>query len=332
MRLAFLFACLFYTSFQLHAQFAPQAGLAGSSAISKDSNLIIEWAPNCTVFRGWLDITDTSLGKASLGYESKATGKADADVVSLGDGGEAIYFFENPVINEPGYDFAIFENGFRDPIDSNLAFLELATVDVSNDGVHYVAFPATSNTDTSTQVAGSGDYMDARLLNNLAGKYIGGYGTPFDLDELSANLSLDINNIRFIKIKDVVGTINPQFCQRDINHHKINDPYPTSFPSGGFDLDALGIIHEKFPVAVTNTSANKEIHIYPNPARNELYFSGLQLCSSIVIYNLQGQCMLRSSMQKNMLNIESLSSGNYVLLVTMNNGECYRQLFTKNEN
>lgn len=59
---------------------------------------------------------------------------------------------------------------------------------------------------------------------------------------------------------DVVGSIAESNCTRDANQHKINDPYPTPFPTGGFDLDALGIIHHQYP---TNTFTIDNKKIFP---------------------------------------------------------------------
>src|SRR5690606_10126887 len=120
---------------------------------------------------------------ASSGDSSAALGAPDGFTVSLGDGGIAVVRFAQPVANGPGPDFAIFENGFPDVSDPEGAFLELGFVEVSSDGVHYTRFPATSLTQDTFQhssIAGS-MYMNARLLNNLAGKYIANWGTPFDL-------------------------------------------------------------------------------------------------------------------------------------------------------
>ncbi len=190
------------------AQFAPQAGLPGSTAMHKDSSDFVDWASNCTVNRGWMNIADTSLGKVTAGTPAKAFGKADGDIVSLGDAGEAVFFFENPVINGAAFDFAIFENGFLNPLDSNLAYLELARVEVSNDGIVFYPFASVCENDTTIQIAGVGDYMDAGKLNNLAGKYVAGFGTPFDLDELSTQPGLNVDDIHYIKIKDIIGTLD----------------------------------------------------------------------------------------------------------------------------
>jgi hypothetical protein len=115
--------------------------------------------------------------------------------------GSAILTFQNPISNGTGFDFAIFENSFND------VFLELAFVEVSSDGVNYIRFPATSNTQTTTQIGPFDNTGDATKLNNLSGKYRAQYGTPFDLQELTGNPLLNINAITHIKIIDVVGSI-----------------------------------------------------------------------------------------------------------------------------
>ena len=35
------------------------------------------------------------------------------------------------------------------------------------------------------------------------------------------------------------------YSRCDSQGHQINDPWPTNFPTGGFDLDAVGVINEK---------------------------------------------------------------------------------------
>ena len=96
-----------------NAQFAPPAGIAGTTAIHKDSSVFVAWATGCTVSRGWQDISNTAAGLATIGDSSNALGMADGiSVVSLGDGGSATLTFDNPVTNGPGWDFAVFENSF----------------------------------------------------------------------------------------------------------------------------------------------------------------------------------------------------------------------------
>ena len=150
------------------AQFAPVAGLPGITAIPGDSSAIVQWASGCIVQRGYLNIADKGLGFASYGNDSSALGPAGANgTVSLGDSGVATLTFDYPIYNGEGFDFAVFENGFMTN-DSNLAFLELAFVEVSSDGVNFYRFPSITNVEDSKQIANGGS-MDGGQLYNLLG-------------------------------------------------------------------------------------------------------------------------------------------------------------------
>ncbi|WP_432798750.1 PEP-CTERM sorting domain-containing protein [Poriferisphaera sp. WC338] len=219
--------------------FAPAAGQTGSTAIHKDDVAFVGWATGATVVRGLADIANPGGANASFGTDSEAIGKAEGtslDVVSLGDGGSAILTFDTAIANGDGADFAVFENSFSD------VFLELAFVEVSSDGINFFRFDAVSETQTTTQVGGFGT-LDPTNLDNLAGKYRQGYGTPFDLEELVGTIGLDVNNITHVRVVDVVGSINPLHATTDSLGNVINDPYATPFSSSGFDLDAVGVIN-----------------------------------------------------------------------------------------
>ena len=248
-----------------NAQFAPPPGEAGSTAIHKDSNVFVNWAEKAEIQRGYVNISDKSLGYVDYGETDYALGIADGKVVSLGDSGVVVIYLDAPVVNGDSWDFAVFENGFNDE------FLELAFVEVSSDGVNYFRFPAVSLTDTLEQVGTFGT-LDTRKLHNFAGKYRVNYGTPFDLDSLDDNQLLDKNNIRFIKIIDVIGSIDPQYATYDSKGDKVNDPFPTPFNTGGFDLDAVGIIHQKSIDKINNTESN-ELVIFPNPVNDKLHLT-----------------------------------------------------------
>jgi hypothetical protein len=230
----------------LAGPFAPAAGQPGSTAIAAGDPRFVEWANSvASLTRGPQNSSNPSLGLASFGTPSNALGPSDAatnfaGVVSLGDGGQMTLGFAQPIRDGTGPDFAVFENGFA---SSGLAFLELGFVEVSSDGTNYFRFPATSDTQTTTQVASFG-LLDATNLNNLAGKYVAGFGTPFDLAELAGvSPLLDVNNIRFVRIVDVVGSIDPLYASHDSVGNIVNDPWPTASASSGFDLDAVGVIN-----------------------------------------------------------------------------------------
>ena len=244
------------------AQYAPPAGQPGTTAMYKDSSAFVNWAAGCNVVRGFQDISNQSSGFASAGDATMAIGKAQTNgVVSLGDRGIATCTFFKPIVNGPGFDFAVFENGFDD------YFLELAFVEVSSDGINFVRFPAHSLTTVTVQT-GSFGATDAAGLNNLAGKYRGGFGTPFDLQELAAAPDLNVNAITHVRVIDVVGSLNDAYATLDSFGNKVNDPWPTPFPSGGFDLDAIGVIHEQTTVGISAYGGNTLVAIFPNPLRS----------------------------------------------------------------
>jgi hypothetical protein len=228
--------------------YAPAAGQPGSTAIAADSAAIVGWASGSTqLVRGHVDISDPAGGVAGHGSELDALGPADATyddpfpVVSLGDGGHIILTFAQPIGNGPGADFAVFENGITD------GFLELAFVEVSSNGADFFRFRAVSLTQTATQVDPFVQNLDPTNLYNLAGKYRHGFGTPFDLAELAGTPGLDINAVTHVRIEDVVGNIDPLYRRVDSLGNTINDPWPTDFLTGGFDLDAVGVLHFAVP-------------------------------------------------------------------------------------
>lgn len=223
--------------------FCGAVGTEGCTAIRFDSSIVAAWATGCTIVRGPVDITDPEGPKVHYGTDDAGIGPASTsttDAVSLGDGGSATLTFAQPIRNIEGPDFAVFENGIVSDVTGN-AFLELAFVEVSTDGVNFVRFPATSLTPTETQMGGFGE-VDPTMINNLAGKYQIGYGTPFDLEELRDSTAIDINNINYVRLVDVVGTIDPQYASRDSKGRIVNDPYPTAFNSSGYDLTGVAVL------------------------------------------------------------------------------------------
>lgn len=303
------------------AQFPPPAGQEGTTAIHMDSSLFISWATACTVERGYKDISNPEQGVVNAGEEVFATGKADNQIISLGDGGEALLSFDPPIKNGQGFDFAVFENGFLDD------FLELAFVEVSSDGFNFFRFDAVSLTQTNEQI-GTFDPMDASVINNLAGKYRVEYGVPFDLDELEDNLFLDKDSIGYVRIIDVVGCLQNVYATFDSQDNKINDPWPTPFDSGGFDLDAIGVLHNTSTAGV-NEDFTIQLSIFPNPVNQILFINSSKSIdfNTIDIFDEFGSMIKTSSFNHQRVNsqeiaidLSSLSSGFYFIrLVSDNN-------------
>jgi hypothetical protein len=299
--------------FSAAAQFPGPAGTPGSTAMHADSSAFSGWASQCKITRGYQDISNVTLGYTTVGDSSMATGKAGTNgVVSLGDGGIAILTFIAPITNGPGFDFAVFENSFSD------SFLELAFVEVSSNGVNFFRFPATSNSPASPQYDNNAN-MDASLLDNLAGKYRALYGTPFDLQELSGIAQLDILNITHVKVIDVVGSVNVSYASYDKNNNIINDPWPTPFPSSGFDLDAVGVIHHA--VGIKEYINTYEFAIYPNPCQNRFQvWSATSGEFSLIIKDVLGnEISKRRCSSLEAVDISELAAGTYILEMSYNN-------------
>jgi hypothetical protein len=305
----------------VYSQYAPAAGIPGSSAIHADSSVFVSWGNNAQFVNGWINIADKSLGRVPSANETDVYGKANNSTYSLGDSGYVTYYFSKPIINGPSWDFAVFENAFDN------YFLELARVQISSNGIDFYEFPAHSLTQTQTQKAAF-DTLSAHLINNLAGKYRGMYGTPFDLEELKNIAGLDINNITHIRIIDVVGSIDSNFASIDTAGNFINDPYPTPFASGGFDLDAIGIIHQF--VGFKNDDSQNIITIYPNPAKDVLKIE----CDSeinIRIFSIDGREIINMKLPQGLssINISELEMGIYLLQTITNYGDIAIEKFVK---
>lgn len=230
-----------------HGPFCGAVGTEGCTAIAVDSIAIVAWATDVVINRGPQKITNPDGPLASFGSESNAIGMATASntmaAVSLGDGGTALVTFAHPIRNGEGPDFAVFENSFGD------FNLELAFVEVSSDGERFVRFPATSLTQSETQTDNFGT-TDPTNLNNLAGKFRIGYGTPFDLEELADSTGIDLDSIVYVRVVDVVGCIDPQYGTYDAYGHIINEPWPTPFNSSGFDLTGVAVMYERIDSTV----------------------------------------------------------------------------------
>ncbi len=294
-----------------HGPFCGGVGTDGCNAIAADDNQFVAWATNVVVTRGPQNISNPNSPLASFGDEANAIGPATPnnsyDVVSLGDGGSALITFERPIRNGEGPDFAVFEN------DINGGFLELAFVEVSSDGVHFVRFPATSLTQTETQV-GTFGLMDPTFINNLAGKFKIGYGTPFDLEELADSANLNLDSIVYVRIIDVVGNIDPQYATYDAFGHIVNDPWPTDFNTCGFDLAGVGVIHQK-PVGIENHEM-PQVFAYPNPCTSTLYIIN-ENAERIELYNLNGKLLevVNDGDTHVNLNMQDYPAGLYLLKV-----------------
>lgn len=278
---------------------------------------IKNWATGINLTRGYQDITDKTAGFVDYGKDTSALGKVSdtSAVVSLGDAGIAILTFKNPIIDGNGVDFAIFENSFGD------TFLELAFVEVSSDGVNFFRFPSIALTPTKTQVGGFGE-TDPNNIHNLAGKFKKAIGTPFDLADLKNTQGLDIQNITHVKIIDVIGINNAKLGSIDSKGNVINEPYPTAFASGGFDLDGVAVLNEKVLTTINEIIEEETtIAVYPT-ITNDFITISAPIASQIVIYNANGSIVsqIENTEIETTIAVENFTKGLYIVSIITNDG------------
>ena len=214
-----------FATMTVSAQFDGAVGTEGCQAINISNPRIQSWALGVEVTRGLQGNSQTNY--ASYGKPYNAQGCPDSTTttcVALGDGGVALITFSAPIIDGEGDDFCVFENGFTS------TYLELGFVEVSSDGEHFYRFPATSYT----------TYNDIRpeLLNNIAGKYEVGWGTPFDLSEIEDNEFFNRNNVRYVRIVDIIAGVDT-----DSQGNLIYDG-TSGGPSTGYDLTGVGVLNQ----------------------------------------------------------------------------------------
>jgi hypothetical protein len=309
----------------VNAQFAPAAGQIGTTAIHKDSSIFTNWAKSCIYSLGSVDISDSNNTFPTVGDSLSPTGKAGENgILSLGDGGSATLHFTPSISNNNGWDFCVFENSFSD------YFLELAHVEVSSNGFDFYRFPSTSLTQDTTQIDAFG-IINPEHINNLAGKYRVNFGTPFDLEEMTNIIGLDVNNITHVKIIDVIGNINPTFCNYDYLNNKINDPWPTPFPSSGFDLDGIGVINQQsLDIKILKNIYNIS---YTNPFSESielLFESNINELTRIKLFNSNGAIIKElnhfSIIGLNSINISTNNLPKGFYIINIENDNCYTKL------
>jgi hypothetical protein len=141
------------------------------------------------------------------------------DVVSLGRGGSIVLAFERAIVDGPGPDLIVYENAFV--VDERTAFREAGIVAASEDGETFVEWPCAAD-DEAANFPGC-----AGVTPSLSSPANGvdptdparAGGDAFDLADIG------LAQARFVRITDG-------------GHNRYGAP------SGGFDLDAVAVVHE----------------------------------------------------------------------------------------
>ncbi|MBB3210415.1 hypothetical protein FHS27_006262 [Rhodopirellula rubra] len=227
-------------------------------AIASNDPRFVEWANVIDETRTMFGPRGSTTVNQTGGFNS--LGDLNATEIASGDSpGYLTVLFPTGIGNGSGADFAVFENGFRFGTNADGVsglFAEFAYVDVSTNGSDFARFPSTALNDGAlpggfgTSFSG----FDVTNVHNLAGKHAAGFGTPFDLDDLSTDPLvtgglLDLDNIQYVRLFDIPG--NGSFL--DSNDNPIYDNWLTT-GSGGFDF-RLG---EGIGIGVLNATAVPE--------------------------------------------------------------------------
>lgn len=305
-------------SMSVYGQYSPAAGEVGSTAIFKDSSVIVGWANEVISFDpGPQNITVVGSPLVSFGDPLYACNEAEGNgtsVVSLGDGGSIVLGFNYPIKDGPGPDFAVFENGFDD------LFLEFAHVEVSTDGITFVRIPSDCLIATGTQTGPFGN-SNTELVHNLAGKFRQGYGTPFDLADVADSSGIVLDSINFVRVVDVIGSVDQFVGSSDADGDIINDPFPTDFETGGFDLDAIAVIHANGDYQLSISEPTTEILLYPNPTKGLLYIQGEY--DGWTVRDQLGRLVLKGT--SNIIDLSNYARGTYFICLDWQKGPPTRQ-------
>ena len=206
-----------------YAYAGPESGVAFTDpAILCWADGVADYSPGPNVSNQFL-LAENALGPASNDVFA---------VACLGDNGRITLTFPRPIADGPGPDFAVCEHAFAE------RFLELAHVEVSSDGTTFTRFPCHALGKDPVDTYAKTNATESEAFANLAGKHPLGTGTPFDLRELAGTPGLDLRRVTHVRLVDIVG----DGSSRDSYGNPIYDPFPT-WGSGGFDLDAVGVLH-----------------------------------------------------------------------------------------
>jgi hypothetical protein len=225
----------FNAVYDVRATYAPAPPDPTTTAIAFNDPRVIAWAEGVASYAPGPGVSDPKWM-----MPSQAFGPAGTDttaIVVLGNGGTMTLTFASPITDGPSWDFAVFENSFASDI-----FLELGFVEVSSDGDHFARFDSAFRGPATACASCSGT---AAQIGGLAGAYMVGYGTPFDLAALRnapavRDGSVDLAAIKYVRIVDIIG----DGTTLDSFGRGIIDPI-SSGPTAGFDIDGIAVLNQQ---------------------------------------------------------------------------------------
>jgi hypothetical protein len=221
--------------YDVRPTYAPAPPDPTTTAVPYDDPRIVGWATGVESYLPGPGVTD-----ARFMMTDQALGPAGTDtlaVLTLGNGGTVTLTFGAPITDGDSWDFAVYENSFASDV-----FLELGFVEVSSDGTHFARFDSAFQAKVTPGVNSSGT---AAQIGGLAGSYMVGQGTPFDLAALRNSPlvregTVDLTSIAYVRIVDIIG----DGTTLDSFGRGIVDPI-SSGPTAGFDLDGVAVLNQR---------------------------------------------------------------------------------------
>lgn len=242
-------------------------GLAITAGLSADpfADAVVEFAPGDFAGFGQGFLPNNVLGQPEGGDTTFTPQDQESELLSLGHGGSiTLQFIDNAIVDGPGVDFLVFENVLVNTVDSN-PFVEVATIEVSENGTDFVAFPfdmvppdpptppATLPTITASNFPLGFAGVSPTLTNSTNGvdptdpNVAGGDG--FDLADVG------LSTVRYVRITD--GGLQGTATQRtdDDGDVIVDDgdfPPLNTGTSAGFDLDAVVAVNSEATTAASH--------------------------------------------------------------------------------
>lgn len=178
------------------------------------------------------------------GPQGQGLGAGSLDVLTLGEGGSVVLGFDVTIVDGPGADLTVWENGFV--VGGSSVFAEILYVEVSSNGTDFARFP--------TSYPGSGSKMGsfrglsggmpglANVVTNTISPFdaaVSG-GESFDLADLASDPlvtsgTVDLGAIAFVRLVDVLAGES--------------DAQGVALPGDGApDVDAVAVLNGGFEV------------------------------------------------------------------------------------
>ena len=168
----------------------------------------------------------------------------------------------------------------------------------------------------------------------------------FNLQGVQSNLNgigarIEIYGVWGKQIRDVqsgtgfqnMSTINAHF---GIGAETIITQAIIRWPSGIVDTINNPLPNQSLLVVEGSTLSNEtfnssEFSLYPIPTKNTLNINTSESITIVTgkIYSLEGKLILKSEIRASTINVETLTSGTYIILLTDVNGKVYTQKFIK---